>query len=289
LGRRRPAPRRVGFTELLLREAHPYGDDILTLDARKVGFIPPGAPNQPTLRRTKTSPASAKSLRCQREILAAGSVSHPHLVSAHDACWDSRVGSFSCWNISRESIVARPACPRSGRFPSSLVCSIAAQNAIGFGFFSTIEGWFIADVKPANLLISPRSRCGGDRQTPRPRPHLPQQETQGEELCGTPDYLPPERGHSPDAIDIRGDLYSLGCALYEVLTGRVPFPGGTWTDKLLRHRLGGADADHRASPPTWTRRLTGIIARLMARDPDDRPGSPAEVMEMLRGRLLPLN
>src|SRR5262249_62025824 len=53
-------------------------------------------------------------------------------------------------------------------------------------------------------------------------------------VMGTPDYLSPEQGRDLAAADIRSDLYSLGCTLYYLLTGEVPFPGGTPLEKLMR-------------------------------------------------------
>ncbi len=56
-------------------------------------------------------------------------------------------------------------------------------------------------------------------------------------VMGTPDYIAPEQALDSHTVDIRADLYCLGCTFYYLLTGRVPFPGGTLTEKLLKHQL----------------------------------------------------
>ena len=173
------------------------------------------------------------SLRSQREILAAGTLSHPHLVGAHDARWIR--GRLVLVLEHVEGIDVSRLLAEIGPLPIDLACRIARQTASALDYLHR-RGLVHRDVKPANLLLS----HGLDSEAVVKLVDLGlicPTGTQGEELCGTPDYMPPERGHSPDAIDIRGDLYSLGCVLYELLTGRVPFPGGTWTNKLLRHRL----------------------------------------------------
>src|SRR5262249_41121927 len=82
-------------------------------------------------------------------------------------------------------------------------------------------------------------------------------------------------GMGDTAPDLRGDLYSLGCTFYHLLTGRVPFPGGNWTSKLLRHRL-EAPAPVRSLRPEVPPEAAAVVERLMAREPERRyPAAPA--------------
>src|SRR5207249_8136217 len=54
-------------------------------------------------------------------------------------------------------------------------------------------------------------------------------------LLGTPDYLAPEQARDPRTIDIRADIYSLGCTLYHLLTGQPPFPDKNILNQMIRH------------------------------------------------------
>ena len=55
-------------------------------------------------------------------------------------------------------------------------------------------------------------------------------------LLGTPDFISPEQARDARNVDIRADIYSLGCTFYYLLTGKPPFPGGTDVQKLIRHQ-----------------------------------------------------
>src|SRR5262249_46199029 len=102
-------------------------------------------------------------------------------------------------------------------------------------------------------------------------------------VIGTPDYIAPEQLENPHAADIRADLFSLGCTFYFLLTGQVPFPGGTLIQKLDRQRWHtplSVDQLRPEVPPGVAR----VVRRLMAKHPDDRyrdPGELAEALEQL--------
>src|SRR5262249_30228240 len=84
--------------------------------------------------------------------------------------------------------------------------------------------------------------------------------------------------------DIRGDLYSLGCTLYYLLTGQPPFPGGTLTGKLLRHQLDEPERVEALRPETPAG-VAAIIRKLMAKKREDRYQTPAELAAVLANGL----
>jgi WD40 repeat protein len=150
------------------------------------------------------------------------------------------------------------------------------------------------DIKPANLMVvSSPNRSGSfikilDMGVARLY-QLSEQEvslttlTRDGSVIGTPDYVAPEQLEDPRNVDIRADLYSLGCTFYFLLTGQVPFPGGTLIQKLDRQRwqtAPGVDQVRRDVLPA----LAAVVRRLMAKHPDDRyqtPGELAGVLETL--------
>jgi serine/threonine-protein kinase len=95
-------------------------------------------------------------------------------------------------------------------------------------------------------------------------------------IIGTADYLAPEQALHPDEVDIRGDIYSLGCTFYFLLTGCVPFNGATVMQKILQHQKAEAppiEKVNRGVPPP----LAAIVRRMMARKPQDRFQTPIAV------------
>jgi serine/threonine protein kinase len=97
---------------------------------------------------------------------------------------------------------------------------------------------------------------------------------------GTPDYLSPEQARDLHDTDIRSDLYSLGCTFYYLLTGQVPYPGGTALEKLIRH-----NSEQPAPLENFRNVLPSevidIVQRLLRKDPDERYQTPRELAEAL--------
>ncbi len=98
---------------------------------------------------------------------------------------------------------------------------------------------------------------------------------------GDPRYMSPEQAKG-DPTDRRADLYSLGCIAMEMLTGEPPFVGGRVFDVLTRHvsEIAPRVASRRPDVPAW---LDTVVARLLAKSPDDRFVTATKLAEVLRG------
>jgi hypothetical protein len=220
-----------------------------------------------------------------REIEAAARLSHPNIVSAYDAGEANGVRFLVMEYV--DGIDLDRLVREVGPLPPRRAGEYVRQAALGLQY-AYERGVLHRDVKPANLLaesgeaprsagrvkvldlglaLSTRSGGAGDPGT-------------AGHLSGTPDYLAPEVAHDADSRDVRSDLYSLGCTFYYLLTGRVPFPGGTWTEKLLRHQY-DAPAPLRESAPAVPPALAAVVERLMAKAPTDRYATPATVARAL--------
>jgi WD40 repeat protein len=99
-------------------------------------------------------------------------------------------------------------------------------------------------------------------------------------VMGTPDYMAPEQARDSHTADIRSDLYSLGCTLYYLLAGRVPFPGGTVTEKMLRHNMDEPTPLEQLRPDVPPA-VAAVVRLLMAKRREDRYQTPAELAEAL--------
>ncbi len=140
------------------------------------------------------------------------------------------------------------------------------------------------DIKPSNIIITSSGRAklvdmglarrferGGDNGL-----------TQSGMTLGTFDYISPEQARDPRDVDVRSDLYSLGCTLFQMLTGRPPFPGGTVLQKLIQHQE-EPPADVRTLNPQVPVELAATIAKLMAKDRDRRYQTPEHLVRDLLG------
>ena len=103
--------------------------------------------------------------------------------------------------------------------------------------------------------------------------------TAGGALLGTPSYMSPEQcaGHS---VDARSDLYSVGCILFEMLTGQPPFYGDTSADIVAMH-LHEPPPLLRSVDPTLSRELEQLVSRMLDKDPEERTPSAAWALAAL--------
>lgn len=229
----------------------------------------------------------------QREVKAAARLVHPNIVTAYDANQiDSRFFLVMEYvdGPNLDELVRS-----QGPLPVPLACDFIRQAAQGLQAAHEL-GMVHRDIKPANLLVQ---RVGPNPNVPSyvvkildfglarlhtPTPtHAAPHETilvADNTVMGTPDYLSPEQARSLHQVDIRSDLYSLGCTFYFLLTGKVPFPGGSSMEKMVRHSTEDPMPVEQLRPGLPTP-VAAIVRRLMARDPAARFQTPAELMQAL--------
>ncbi len=135
------------------------------------------------------------------------------------------------------------------------------------------------DIKPSNVLITPEGRVKLiDMGLARLRDADPAADdlTQSGVTLGTFDYISPEQARDPRIADVRSDIYSLGCTLFFMLTGRPPFPEGTVLQKLLQHQ-GDEPPEVTTFRPDVPEQLSRVMRKMMAKDPRRRYASSAEL------------
>jgi serine/threonine protein kinase/lipoprotein NlpI len=227
-------------------------------------------------------------LRFHREIEAVARVSHPNIVLAYDA-GEVQGTHFLVMEYVEGMDLAR-LLEVEGPLEPSRAVELARQVCLGLRHAHE-QGLVHRDIKPSNLMWSVRDRLvkildlGLARlhpwKTERPLAQAPMARlTPSGVPVGTPDYLAPEQLLDPSRVDIRSDLYSLGCTFYHLLAGRPPFDDGNLFRKLVAHREQEPPA-LRSLRPDLPEAVVDLIRTLMAKRPDDRYQSPAEVIAAL--------
>jgi len=222
--------------------------------------------------------------RFQREMEAGGKLDHPNIVRASDA-GEAGGRHFLVMELIDGVDLARLA-SRLGPLPVADVCEAGRQVAQALQHAHE-HGLVHRDVKPSNLILTPAGAVKLlDLGLARLYGNQPNAEglTASGAAMGTPDYMAPEQALEPKKVDIRADLYSLGCTLYRLLTGRPPFgdpPYDTAGKKMMAHAQAPVPAV-RGRRPDVPERLAGVLERLLAKSPADRFGTPAEVAAVLK-------
>lgn len=103
-------------------------------------------------------------------------------------------------------------------------------------------------------------------------------------ILGTVDYMAPEQARSAHSADIRADIYSVGCLLYECLAGRPPFPDANYMQQILRHAK-EAPRPLRELNPVVPEEVWRVIETMLAKDPAQRYATPAQAAKALRASI----
>jgi hypothetical protein len=209
-----------------------------------------------------------------REVQAAARLAHPNIVAVHSARFvlDTLVLAMEYvdgYDLARLVAVCGPP-------PVPAACELVRQAALGLQHAHD-AGVVHRDVKPGNLILSHGgqptvkvldfglARAGADEV---------------EAPAGTPAFAAPEQFTDPRRVDARSDVYALGCTLHFLLTGDPPFPAESRREVLRRHR---EDTPPRpdAARPGVPAEVAALVERMLAKEPDARPQSAAEVARVL--------
>lgn len=210
-----------------------------------------------------------------QEARALAALDHPNIVRAYDINQEGPLHFLVLEYVDGPDL--EKLVKEQGPLPCDAAVDFIQQTAEGLAH-AHARGFIHRDVKPSNLILHSNGLVkildlglaqwgkGGD-----PRG----------EMVGTPQFMAPEQAGSPEDVDARSDIYSLGCVFYFLLTGRYPFLGKTLSEILLAHQFREPIPieDFRRDVPAPVRE---IVRKMMAKGPADRYQTAGEVAEVLK-------
>jgi serine/threonine protein kinase len=221
--------------------------------------------------------------RFLREIRSVARLRHPNVVAAYSA---TRMGESIVYAMEYvDGLDLARLVKSKGPLPVTHACYFTHQVALGLQHAHE-HGIVHRDIKPGNLILSRT----GDRPVVKildfgltkgaSDDAADTSLTQQGQMLGTPDFIAPEQTLDAQSVDIRADIYSLGCSLYYLLSGRPPFRGGSLYEVLQAHHSAEAAALNLLRPEVPIE-LAGLVARMMAKQPQHRFQTPAEAARAL--------
>lgn len=222
--------------------------------------------------------------RFQREVETIAQLTHPNIVMAYDAD-EAEIGHFLVMEfVEGRDLVSEV--HNHGPLSIEAAVDALAQAAAGMAYAHS-KGIIHRDIKPANLMLTTDgtvkvadlglARITGmasDGQT------ADYSLTQAGGILGTVDYMPPEQSLDSTAIDHRADIYSLGCTLHFLLTGKPPYSANSLMGLMLKHREAPIPSLVSARPDVPAA-LGTLFERMIAKKAADRPDSMTEVIRLL--------
>ena len=220
--------------------------------------------------------------RFAREASNAARILHPNVAAVFDYGESDKIIYLVMEYVDGESLSTILA--REGALEPRRAIDLARQIADGLHAAHEL-GIVHRDLKPDNVIVA-HSRSGKEipkvvdfgiakALTEAPQDAL----TRSGLVIGTPEYMSPEQLLG-DPVDARADIYSLGCILYQMLTGAPAFSADT-REQMIRRRLHEAPPHLREVLPELPSRLDTLIVHMLARSPGDRLASAAEARDQL--------
>ncbi|MBU6454223.1 MAG: serine/threonine-protein kinase [Cyanobacteria bacterium REEB67] len=233
--------------------------------------------------------------RFQYEAKAASNLNHPNVVAIYDFGITSGGTAYLVMDY-LEGEDLSGILEREALLPEAQALEIFRQAAAGLAHAHS-KGVIHRDLKPSNLFLCPEgdgrfnvklvdfgiAKITDVDGTSEPAQNL----TRSGEVFGSPLYMSPEQC-SGKPLDVRSDIYSLGCVMYEVLTGRRPLAGATAIDTMHKH-LKEMPPPFREIAPTLqvSEKLEAAVRKCLAKKPDDRFACVSDFYKEVYGEELP--
>ena len=219
--------------------------------------------------------------RLDREIRLAASLDDKNIVKVHTALRLGKLVVLVMEYVPGENL----ADVVSARGPRPVVnaCYYVQQAAMGLqhAFKKNVVH---RDIKPSNLILARHEPVvtilDFGLAKARRETEATTRDLTGSLTIGTPEYMAPEQWEDSAQADIRADIYSLGCTLYFLLTGRAPFPAKSWVGQMKAHSSIEATPLHKLRTDVPAK-LAAVVAKMMAKDPAQRYQKPVEVAQAL--------
>lgn len=217
--------------------------------------------------------------RFQNEARAAARLDHDNIARVYYYGEDQGLNFIAYEFVTGTNI--RDLIRQRGRLDPAEAVNYTLQVAAALNH-TAAAGVVHRDIKPSNIIITPAGKAKlvdlglARKESVDESADL----TMAGTTLGTFDYISPEQARDPRNVDVRSDIYSLGCTLYHMLAGEPPYPEGTVLQKLLDHQASDPPdpaRKNRRVPPA----LSAIVRRMMASDPDRRYANPDELIRDL--------
>jgi serine/threonine protein kinase len=215
--------------------------------------------------------------RFQREARVGAQLQHENLVRIYD--FGESCGRHFLVMEYIEGKTVGAFLHEQGPMPAATAVRLVRQVALGLDHAHR-KGLIHRDVNPYNILVTPEGTAKlADLGLAINRADVGRVTRDGATL-GTFDYIAPEQARHSSNADIRSDIYSLGCTLYHMISGRVPFPSPSLPEKLYGHQsLEPTPLNELV--PSLSAGLVEVVGRMMRKSPDERYVTPNQVVQAL--------
>ncbi|MBM3890256.1 MAG: serine/threonine protein kinase, partial [Verrucomicrobia bacterium] len=218
--------------------------------------------------------------RFKREATSAANLSHEHLVQVYSAGEFEGTHYIAMEFVEGETLRGR--IERHGKLDPCEALAITTHIAEALQYAWNTAKLIHRDIKPDNIFLSNTGDVKvGDMGLAKTVGGPTTSLTQTGMMMGSPHYISPEQARGVKEIDFRADIYSLGCTLYHMLTGRPPYEGDDSLVVINKHVNAPPPAIFNVWP-TCPVALAVLVGKMVAKKPHERPQSYEELIAQLR-------